>query len=80
MRKLNRDFDHYKTARNKVTAELKKSKFIYEKSLAENIKTNNKLFWKHVRSKTKTKGTVVDLQTTNGEMTKSDIRKGKCAQ
>ena len=37
---------------NKVVSELRKSKYYYEKDLAARIKTD-KLFWSHVRAKTK---------------------------
>ena len=41
----------YKAARNKVSSELRKLKYLYEKDLALKIKDNNKLFWSYVRSK-----------------------------
>ena len=51
------NFKLYKGARtfNKVSLELRKAKYSYEKDLALKIKDNNKLFWSYVRSKTKTK-------------------------
>ena len=48
-------YNTYKTERNKVVSELRKSKYYYEKDLAARIKTANKLFWIHVWAKTKTK-------------------------
>ena len=50
--KSEENFSSYKVERNKVVTELKKSKYHYEKDLATRIKTDNKLFWSHVRAKT----------------------------
>ena len=57
--KTDENYSSYKTERNKVVSELRKSKYYYEKDLAARIKTDNKLFWSHVRAKTKTKSTLV---------------------
>ena len=43
-----KNYDAYKTARNKVKTELRKAKYDYEKDLAGKIKTDNKLFWSGV--------------------------------
>ena len=53
--KSNIDYDHYKAARNRVTAGLRNDKYNFEQDLAAKIKTDNKLFWNYVRSKQKTK-------------------------
>ena len=53
--KSNINYDHYKAARNRVTAELRNAKYNFEQNLAAKIKTDNKLFWSYVRSKQKTK-------------------------
>ena len=47
------NFTNYKIARTSVVKELRKSKYNYEKDLATRIKTDSKLFWSHVRAKTK---------------------------
>jgi len=47
----------------------RKSTYNYEKDLSEKIKTNPKLFWKHVGNETKTKTTVQRVVKNNGELT-----------
>ena len=59
--KTDENFSSYKEAINKVVSELKTSKYYYERDLAARIKTNSKLFWSHVRAKTKTKS----IETAN---------------
>ena len=58
-------------ARKRVTTELRKAKYIYEKDLSEKIKSENKLFWSYDRSKTKTK-TVSRLKNAENELSKSN--------
>ena len=62
------NFNIYKTARNRVTAEVRKAKYEYEKNLSAKIKTDNKIFWSYVRKHTKTKTVVSKLQMPNGEL------------
>ena len=50
--KTDSNFQQYKVARNKVSSELRKSNYSYEKDKALKIQDNNKLFWSYVRSKT----------------------------
>ena len=64
------NLQQYKAARNKVSSELRKAKYLYENDLALKIKDNNKLFWSYVRSKSKTKMSVCKLDSGNGELTK----------
>ncbi|MEW8547929.1 MAG: reverse transcriptase family protein, partial [Candidatus Thiodiazotropha sp.] len=66
------NYEMYKTARNKVTTELRRAKYMYEKDLTAKVKNENKLFWSYVRSKTKTKATVSQLITNEGELSKND--------
>ena len=70
--KSEENFSSYKVERNKVVTELKKSKYHYEKDLATRIKTDNKLFWSHVRAKTKTKSTLGALENQQGELTNNE--------
>ena len=70
--KTDQNFEIYKVARNRVTTELKKSKYYFEKDLAARIKTENKLFWGYVRAKTQTKTIVGNLIQENGELTTGD--------
>ena len=71
------NFNKYKVVRNIVVKELRKSKYSYEKDLATRIKTDSKLFWSHVRAKTKTKSTVGALKAENGTPTTCDQERAK---
>ena len=62
----------FKTARNTCTAATRRSQYSYEKDLADGIKTKPKLFWKYVRSKTKTKETITKVLNNNNTLTSSD--------
>ena len=73
--KSNINYDHYKAARNRVTAELRNAKYNFEQNLAAKIKTDNKLFWSYVRSKQKTKTVLQQLQTENGEFSNDSAEK-----
>ena len=44
-------YNEYKTARNKVTLLIKKQKYQQERQIARKIKSDPKMFWKHVRLK-----------------------------
>ena len=66
------NYEVYKTARNLVITELRKGKYLYEKDLAAKIKTDNKLFWGYVRSKSKTKSTVNKLMNEEGKVSESN--------
>ena len=39
------NYFNYKSARNKVTSELRKAKYNYEKDLSTRINNDNKIFW-----------------------------------
>ena len=66
------NFRKYKAARNIVTNKLRSARYDFEKNLASKIKTDNKLFWNYVRTKTKTKSVVSKLEMPNGELSSSD--------
>ena len=51
----------YKKQRDTTTSIIRNAKYDFERSLALNIKTDNKSFWRYVKSKTKTKGGISDL-------------------
>ena len=68
------NYEVYKTARNLVITELRKGKYLYEKDLAAKIKTDNKLFWGYVRSKSKTKSTVNKLMNEEGRSQKATMK------
>ena len=48
-------FNRYKRARNDATKEIRISVYTYKKDMADKIKSDTKLFWKYVRSQSKTK-------------------------
>ncbi|MES9884664.1 MAG: reverse transcriptase family protein, partial [Sedimenticola sp.] len=58
----------YNSARNRASIEIRKAKVCYEKQLAENIKNDEKCFWRYVKSKTKTKDVVGNLEGENGNL------------
>ncbi|MEW8545255.1 MAG: reverse transcriptase family protein [Candidatus Thiodiazotropha sp.] len=70
--KSDENFQQYKNARNKVVSELRKANYSYEKDLATRIKTDSKLFWKHVRAKTKTKASIGALENEVGTITSNE--------
>ena len=70
--KTDQNFNLYKAARNDVTAKIRTARFNYEKTLASKIKTDNKIFWNYVRTKTKTKTVVAKLEMPNGKFTCND--------
>ncbi|XP_033755818.1 uncharacterized protein LOC117338570 [Pecten maximus] len=67
------NWNQYKEARNLATKNIRKSEYTFEKDLAEKIATDPKLFWKHVRSKTKTNSSIQQVKRPNGELTKNNI-------
>ena len=56
----------YRIARNQAVKEYKKSKIDFEKKLAKDIKSNPKIFYAYVRSKTKVKDIVGPLKDEKG--------------
>ena len=68
------NFDNYKSLRNKATSVIRNAKYIYEKELASNIKYNGKLFWKYIKSQSKTNCNIGPLKDENG----ADINDGFC--
>ena len=70
--KKEENFNNNKIARNMVTAKLRQAQYEYEKNLAAKIKTDNKLFWKYVSSKTKTKTNVGSLKKPDRSLTATD--------
>ena len=75
--KTNENYTQYKIARNAAISELRKSKYSYEKDLAAKIKTDSKLFWSYVRSKTKTKSNTGQLEMPDGSYTNEDNEKAE---
>ena len=70
--------DLYKQARNKVTTEMRRSKYNYENNLASKIKTDSKLFWSYVRSKLRTKTNLNELKQACGTITNDNQQTATC--
>ena len=70
--KSDTNYAKYKVARNTVTNKIRSARYQYEKNLASKIKTDNKIFWNYVRSKTKTKSIVTKLEMPDGNLTTTD--------
>ena len=71
--KTETNFNRYKRARNDATKEIRISVYTYEKDMADKIKSDTKLFWKYVRSKSKTKNSISRLEKGEGpDLTSSD--------
>ena len=49
-----------------------KAKYMYEKDLTEKIKSEKKIFWSYVKSKTKSKSAVLRLKNSAGALSKYD--------
>ncbi|XP_072037662.1 uncharacterized protein [Amphiura filiformis] len=71
------DFVNYKRARNAASKEVRFAKKSFEKKLAADIKKNPKSFWKYVRSKTKTKTGIHDLEKEDGSFAHTDEDKAE---
>jgi hypothetical protein len=66
------NYERYKIARNNVIYELRTAKYHYEQDLANKIKTDSKLFWKYVKSKTKTKSVLNKMEMPSGDYTSTN--------
>ena len=71
------NYSSYTFYRNQVTREVKKAKRLKEIDLAKKSKTNPKLVYQYISSKTKNKDNIPDLDTPDGDTTKSDTEKAK---
>ena len=66
------DFLNRKIARNFASKGVRRAKRKFEKNLAAEIKENPKCFWKYVRSKTKVKTGINDLEREDGSFARRD--------
>ena len=71
------DYLIYVQARNAATRDVRRAKRDFEKKLAGDIKLNPKSFWKYVRSKTKVKTGISDLEKDDGTFAHTDIDKAE---
>ena len=69
------NYNLYKHQRDTTTSIVRNAKYEYEKSIALNIKADNKSFWKYVKSKSKTKEGISDLMNENDSLSNSDKEK-----
>ena len=65
----------YIQARNAATRDIRRAKRDFEKKLAADIKLNPKCFWKYVRSKTKVKAGISDLEKEDSSFAHTDSEK-----
>ena len=59
---------NYKIKLNNYTNELRKTKNTYENTLADKVKTDNKLFYKYVKSKTRIREAIAPLRNVHNEI------------
>ena len=59
----------YKEKRKEASKRAKEAKVEYERSLAKNIKSDSKAFWRYVKSKTKVKESIPGLKDSAGKRT-----------
>jgi len=71
------NYQKYAETRNKATKACRDAKLNFERELAKNIKTDNKSFWKYVRSQYKTSTCVCDLESPDGTLSSSDTQKAE---
>ena len=58
--------------RNLSTDAVRNAKFVLERNLSSQVKTNSNLFWKHARNCTKVKSNVGILERNDGSTTETD--------
>ena len=66
------DYSLYSKARNELRSLTRSLRKSYEEKIASNIKTNQKVFWKYVNSRLKSKSSISCLQHADGSMTHSN--------
>ena len=67
--------EKYRKMRNKVSHQTKEDRKTFEKKLAEEVKTNNKAFWKYAGSQRKMKKEIPNLKKKDGTLTENDQEK-----
>jgi len=67
----------YNKARNQSKWECRKSDVEYERRIAEEAKTNPKLFYSYIRGKLKTRSGIGDIQNMDGELLQEDKEKAE---
>ena len=75
--KTQQNYQKYAGKRNKATRACRDAKINFERKLANNIKTDSKSFWSYVRSQSKTKSGIGDLESQDGSLLSTDIQKAE---
>ncbi len=75
--KTKQNYQHYAEKRNTATRTCRLAKINFEREIARNIKSDSKSFWNYVRSQSKTKSAIGDLESDNGTLTSSDLCKAE---
>ena len=65
----------YKEKRKEASKRAKEAKVEYERSLAKNIKSDSKAFWRYVKSKTKVKESIPGLKDSAGNEHSDNLNK-----
>ena len=69
------NYNEYARARNQVKWEVRKAKKSKERSIAQSMKKNPKLFFRYVNSKIKSREGVSNLRKDDGNLTENDKEK-----
>lgn len=67
----------YKKARNHASSQAREAKDGFENKLAEEVKINDKSFWRYVRKQTRSRSGIPDLCSVDGTLLKDDIEKAE---
>jgi membrane-associated HD superfamily phosphohydrolase len=59
---------NYDEAKRSTNYHVRQAKYEYERSIATNMKKDNKIFWKFIQSKTKSKENIPCIMDENGEV------------
>ena len=59
---------NYDEAKRSAIYHVRQAKYEYERSIATNMKEDNKIFWKFIQSKTKSKENIPCIMDENGEL------------
>ena len=59
---------NYDEVKRSANYHVRQAKYEYERSIATNMKEDNKIFWKFIQSKTKSKENIPCIMDENGEV------------
>lgn len=75
--KTKEHYSAYVNKRNQCTGEVRRAKKDFERKLIQNVKEDAKSFWSYIRSKTKTKSTIGDIEDNDGVLTSDCLGKAE---